>query len=247
MNIKFDRIKLLITAFFGFVIPVYLIATAIIYQNKASESLLELTKSEPSVSAIYHIEEAKRKNILYSADDYSLFSLFNQEEKTFRLTINKQVMKQNVMLIGFSVISLGIMFFILGISRDNGSSMQSASNNEDSPPANNPKAVNFAFSPEDFSFNVTVGSIGGAMIILGLVAVVIGGVIPNEHIGAGFPRYGLSITQQPAQPPINHTNNKMVYQPLDLLVSCTQNGYPIDENLTANLVSCFEEEMKNAK
>lgn len=61
------------------------------------------------------------KEKIDSANDYALYSLLYVEHANQKTMLNKQVMKPTIVLIGFAVISVGMMLIILGIHEKEGS------------------------------------------------------------------------------------------------------------------------------
>lgn len=68
---------------------------------------------------LQHNYDALKGNLV-SANDYVLYSLMFVEQSNQRTMLNKQSMKLTIIHIGLAVISVGMMFIILGINDGGG-------------------------------------------------------------------------------------------------------------------------------
>jgi hypothetical protein len=101
-------------------------------------------------------------------EDYALVSLINAESTNQKTMINKQIMKSAVVQIGFAVISIGMMFVVLGFS-GGGLDVQAKS--------------------EGITFDVKTGSTGLAVVVIGAVMVTLGGVLKNDYSTVELPGF----------------------------------------------------------
>lgn len=105
----------------------------------------------------------------WSTNDYLLFSLLYVEHANQKTMINKQVMKTSIVLIGFGVISVGMMLILLGIEVG---------------------GLNGVFGIGDIKFNVVTGSTGVGVFVLGAIVATLGGVLKNDYQTSSIPPFG---------------------------------------------------------
>lgn len=161
---------------FGILIPVLILFQAYFGLSSSLDNVSESVKSGTG-TALFN--EASEK--LVTGNDYVLFSLIYTENANQQVVTNKQIMKLSVMQIGFAVISLGLMFVILGFS-DGGASGQGQSGG--------------------LSFSFSTGSTGLAVVVIGALMATEGGVLKNDYSTVPIPSYLSSVSSSggfPAQ------------------------------------------------
>jgi len=156
-------LKIFASLLFGLIIPTSLLFNVIISVSKL-DILIGHTDSVKQV-----IENYKSvKDDLDSANDYALLSVLAAENANQKTMINKQVMKLAVIQIGFAVISIGLLFVVLGF---------------------NDGGLKLSGQGSELSFNVMTGSTGLAAIIIGASMSTLGGVLKNDYQTVEVPRY----------------------------------------------------------
>ncbi|GAB2923013.1 hypothetical protein [Rheinheimera gaetbuli] len=157
-----NLLRLLAGIILGIFIPVFLLFNVIENINNLQNSV----KNDNSDNIINSFRDVKP--LLNTANDYALYSVIIAEQANQKTMINKQVMKVAVIQIGFSVISIGLLFVVLGFN-DGGFE---------------------AFgSGAGFSFDVKTGASGLAAIIIGASMSTLGGVLKNEYWTVKPPDY----------------------------------------------------------
>lgn len=151
-------------AVFGVVVPLVLL-----FQAYSGLSNLNSQIIGQKNTAISVFNEANSK--LKTANDYYLFSMISAESVNREIVVNKQIMKISVMQIGFAVVSLGIMFIILGI-RDGGGSL--------------------AGGGAGVTFDFRTGSTGAIVFVIGAAMATAGGVLKNEYQTVPIPTFQLT-------------------------------------------------------
>lgn len=111
---------------------------------------------------------AKARPLLRSANDFSLYSVMAAEHTNRAVVTNKQVMKVAVMQIGFAVVSLGLMFVILGINDGGGSAVVGGSG---------------------LTFDFRTGSTGALVFVIGAAMATAGGVLKNDYQTVPVPTF----------------------------------------------------------
>lgn len=150
----------------GVVIPLIVLFQAYIgLQNLARE-----VRQEENMATLVENFSSVRKQSLTS-DDYLLFSLMYSEHANQKTMINKQILKVSIMQLGFAVISVGMMFIVLGI-RDGG--------------------ADGGGGVAGYTFNFKVGSTGVLMILLGSAMATAGAVFRNEYKVVPIPPFSYS-------------------------------------------------------
>ena len=148
----------------GLIIPVYLLINVSHSISKLNE---EINMKEGLNEVIINFKKIKVD--LKTPDDYALISMLAAENANQKTMINKQIMKVAVIQIGFSVISIGLFFIVLGFN--DGGVDANAGNGE-------------------FTFNVKTGSTGLVAIIIGASMATMGGIMKNEYRTVQVPIYG---------------------------------------------------------
>lgn len=122
------------------------------------------------------------KKQVINANDYALFSLIYVEHANQKVMINKQVMKTTTILLGFAVMSVGMMMIILGI--------KDTQSNYSTLKAENSSGVTASMeTPGGIKFDFRTGSAGVAMFCIGAIMATAGGVLPNEYKTSEIPTY----------------------------------------------------------
>lgn len=156
-------LKLFAGLLFGLVIPAALLFNVIMTVSKL-DGVIGHTDGVKQV-----IENYKSvKDDLDSANDYALLSVLAAENANQKTMINKQVMKVSVIQIGFAVISIGLLFVVLGF---------------------NDGGIQASGEGSEFKFNVATGSTGLAAIVIGAAMSTMGGVLKNDYQTVAVPRY----------------------------------------------------------
>lgn len=150
-------------AMFGILIPVYLLGNVI---GNVSSLNQEISYEGNLDSTIKSFAEAQ--NHLETANDYALLAMLSAESANQKTMINKQVMKVTVIQIGFAVISIGLLFVVLGFN-DGGAEV--------------------AANSGEIVFNFKTGSTGLAAIIIGALMATLGGVLKNAYSTVEVPKF----------------------------------------------------------
>lgn len=146
----------------GVVMPI-----AMLFQAYTSISKLDAVSYKQSQNDLLHLHGEAKQN-LKTVNDYYMFSLLLAEHANQKTMINKQIMKTSVMQIGFAVISIGIMFIVLGINDGGAEALVSA---------------------DSLSFNFKTGSTGAIIFVVGALMAMAGGIIKNEYNTVPIPDY----------------------------------------------------------
>lgn len=152
------------TVVFGLIVPFILIIVSIINVVTLNNNMA--TNSSPSEQLKYI------KQLDKDSYEYTLYSLMYVEHNSVQTFVNKQELKVTVMLIGFAVISMGIMFIILGFKEENGAN-----------------GIEGNFLAANVSFDFKTGSTGVAIFIIGALMVSLGGLLSNSYKGSSIPSY----------------------------------------------------------
>lgn len=128
---------------FGIIIPVLLIYNA--HNNMQNLKIDDPVNRNPVVIFL------QGKKTIDSDNDYYLFSLLYTESANQKSLFNKQLMKISIMQIGFAIMSLGIMFVLLGFN-DGGAEFKSGS-----------KSNGLDLSFKSSSTGIIIFTIGAAM------------------------------------------------------------------------------------
>jgi|GEM_PF-1812717 hypothetical protein len=150
-------------AIFGIAIPVYLMGAVVTNVSAVNQ---EISYAGSLDSTIESFSEAKKH--LKTPNDYALLAMLSAESANQKTMINKQVMKVTVIQIGFAVISIGMLFVVLGFNE--GGAEGGASNGV-------------------LSFNFKTGSSGLAAIIVGAAMANLGGVLNNAFSTVQVPMF----------------------------------------------------------
>jgi hypothetical protein len=149
---------------FGIVFPIYVLFQA--YQGITS--LKDDVGYTTSVADLIKEFSDVGKNI-NGANDYALFSLMYVEHANQKTMINKQVMKAAIVHTGFAVISIGMMFIIIGI---------------------NDGGIESSTGSGSLKFDFKTGSTGVGIFIIGALMATAGGVLKNDYSTSKIPMYG---------------------------------------------------------
>lgn len=152
----FSRVRLIAIVLFGAVFPSIVMYSAFSDISKLT-SLIDYDGDLKNVVTVY---DSIADEQLKETNEYILFSLLITENANQNAMVNKQVMKAAVMQIGFAVISIGMLFIVLGF---------------------NEGGIDGAGSFGDFSFDLKTGSSGLAAFMIGAVMATMGGVLKNEY------------------------------------------------------------------
>ncbi|GGD00204.1 hypothetical protein GCM10011396_54650 [Undibacterium terreum] len=111
---------------------------------------------------------------MHGVNDYLLYSLMQSEYANLKTMTNKQIMKVAVMHIGFAIISVGLMFIVLGI---------------------NEGGVDGSGESTGVKFNLKIGSTGVALFASGALMSGAAGLLINEYKTVSIPTYAGGATQ----------------------------------------------------
>lgn len=150
-------------AIFGVAVPIMLLLQAYWGLSVLSE---QVGATGGSATAAQLFEQARVK--LHDANDYALYSVISAEQTNLSVLVNKQIMKISVMQIGFAVISLGIMFIILGFN-DGGADA----------------TVESSGVKVDFKTSST----GAVVFVIGAAMAAAGGILKNDYNTVPIPGY----------------------------------------------------------
>ncbi|MFT4503162.1 hypothetical protein [Caballeronia sp. 15711] len=165
--------------FFGVILPV-----VVLFQ--AYMTLYAMPKTIPGheMDVVQTFGDVKKlasdSNI---ANDYALFAMLFAEQSNKQAIVNKQLLKVVIIQVGFAVISVGLMFIILGIS-DGGAT--------------------FGGKGGGISVDLKTGSTGLVTFVIGAAMAAGGALIPNEYTTVGAPDFAQIVgdteihTTQPA-------------------------------------------------
>jgi len=148
---------------FGLLLPLFLLVGAYTHLTEFDTKINNIDTSQE----LQHNYDALKGNLV-SANDYVLYSLMFVEQSNQRTMLNKQSMKLTIIHIGLAVISVGMMFIILGINDGGGEG-------------------GVKLSGIDFNFK-TVSS-GLAIFIAGALMASGGALINNIYTTAAVPGY----------------------------------------------------------
>jgi hypothetical protein len=147
----------------GLIIPATLLSNVITSVSTLNE---QITHKEGFKQVVEHFKSVKQD--LETSNDYALISMLAAENANQKTMINKQAMKVAVIQIGFSVISIGLLFVVLGF---------------------NDGGVTAVGGDGNINFNIKTGSTGLAAIIVGASMATMGGVLKNEYKTVQVPMY----------------------------------------------------------
>ncbi|MDR5750336.1 MULTISPECIES: hypothetical protein [unclassified Caballeronia] len=150
---------------FGIVLPVILLVQA----YRTLDTLPQLIPGKPT-DAVETFGEFKKKltTEINVANDYALFSMIYAEQANSRAIVNKQMLKVVIIQVGFAVVSVGLMFIILGI---------------------NDGGANLTGGGSGYTIDLKTGSTGLVTFIIGAAMAAAGALIPNEYQTVGSPGY----------------------------------------------------------
>jgi len=147
----------------GLIIPVFLLVSVI---TNISALEKEISYKEGFKQVVENFKSAKVD--LDTPNDYALLSVLAAENANQKTMINKQVMKVAVIQIGFAVISIGLLFIVLGL---------------------NDGGIETSGGNGSMNFNMKSGSTGLVAIIVGAAMATLGGVIKNDYQTVEVPKY----------------------------------------------------------
>jgi hypothetical protein len=156
-------LRVLAIAIFGVVVPIILLFQAYWGLSLLSE---QVGATGGSATAAQIFEEARVK--LHDANDYALYSVISAEQANLSVLVNKQIMKISVMQIGFAVISLGIMFVILGF---------------------NDGGADTTVEAPGWKIDFKTSSTGAVVFVIGAAMAAAGGILKNDYSTVPIPGY----------------------------------------------------------
>lgn len=148
---------------FGVIVPLALLSQAYLGLSSLSSQVSGVLQKQNS-SQIFR----DARVLLHDANDYALFSLISAERTNHAVVTNKQIMKVAVMQIGFAVISIGVMFIILGI---------------------NDGGAEGGFEASGLKFDLKTGSTGAVVFVIGAAMAAAGGIIKNDYQTVPIPGF----------------------------------------------------------
>ncbi|MBO9545342.1 hypothetical protein [Caulobacter sp.] len=113
---------------------------------------------------------AKVQPQLKSANDYALYTVMRLEATNNAVVTNKQIMKVVIMHLGFAVVSVGLMFIVLGIETKVGGGEG-------------------VIEAVGLKVDFRTASTGVLVFVVGATMVTLGGVLRNEYSTVGVPGY----------------------------------------------------------
>ncbi|GJH26281.1 hypothetical protein [Caballeronia novacaledonica] len=150
--------------FFGVVLPVVVLFQAYMNLNELPKAIpgqqMDVVKTFGDVKKL-----ASESNI---ANDYALFAMLFAEQSNKQAIVNKQLLKVVIIQVGFAVISVGLMFIILGIS-DGGATVGGKGGG--------------------IEVDLKTGSTGLVTFVIGAAMAAGGALIPNEYTTVGAPDF----------------------------------------------------------
>ena len=118
-------------------------------------------------NALVHMFKKFREHA-NGSDDFRIFGLMFVENSNQKTMINKQAMKVSVMQIGFAIMSLGLMFIILGIN--DGGAKGSA-------------------EISSLKVDIRKASTGVFVFIVGAAMATAGGILKNDYTASRLPNF----------------------------------------------------------
>lgn len=162
----------------GIVVPLAVLGLA--FKNVSALST-SISYTSPPESTAHLLKEAK--NTIKEVNDYYLFSLIYTEHANQKTMINKQTMKVSIMQIGFAVISIGMMFIVLGIDAGGAES-----------------TIDISGIKVDFK----TASTGVVVFVVGTTMATLGGVLKNDYGTVPIPEYYFPDNSKKLQKLENH-------------------------------------------
>lgn len=148
---------------FGIIVPIILLFQAYTGLSSVRSDLRALSSQQSVAKSL-----GEAKPYLVDANDYALYGMIHAERINLAVVTNKQHLKLAVMQIGFAVISLGLMFVILGINDGGGEGEGEAAG---------------------VKFNFKTGSTGAIVFVIGAAMATAGGVMRNEYQTVEVPKF----------------------------------------------------------
>ncbi|KPH93086.1 hypothetical protein AMS58_19360 [Pseudoalteromonas porphyrae] len=165
MNQKnFLKVRILAVVLFGAIFPSIVIYGAFSDISKLTSIIDYKGDLKNVVSAYSSILDKKPEG----SNEYILLSLLITENANQNAMVNKQVMKAAVMQIGFALISIGLLFIVLGL---------------------NEGGMDGSGEIGDFKFDFKTASSGLSAIVIGSIVATMGGVLKNEYRTVPVPNY----------------------------------------------------------
>jgi hypothetical protein len=157
----------------GLVFPVVVLIQAYVALSALTPAVQEWRDGNNAERAFAEVQPK-----LKSANDYALYTVMRLEATNNAVVTNKQIMKVVIMQLGFGVVSVGLMFIVLGIEArvspetviENGVATTT---------------VEAAGVKVDFK----TASTGVLVFVVGATMVTLGGVLRNEYQTVGAPGY----------------------------------------------------------
>jgi hypothetical protein len=160
----FFRIQMISAFALGIIIPIIVISIALTRMNDVMDSL----DSRMSVSEIEEQISSLQGKMNHS-NDYALYTVMFLERTNESVVISKQLIRSMVVLIGLTVICIGLAFAVLGVKEG---------------------GVDLNGSVQGFAFDVKASTPGLAAIAVGAIMVTIGGVWPGQYTTNQSPSFG---------------------------------------------------------
>jgi hypothetical protein len=163
MKTNESYIKVSAIGLLGLVFPIITLFFAGSNINKLSE---QVTSSDTLQSVIQEYKDVRAD--ISTANEFAFISMLTAENANQKTMINKQVMKVAVMQIGFAVISIGLLFILLGFN-DGGAEGRA--------------------DLQGISFDFKTSSSGLVALIMGGLMATFGGVLKNDYSTVEVPKY----------------------------------------------------------
>lgn len=158
-----DVAKQFVIVALGVVIPIFLLMQAYAGLSSLATDVGYVRKSE-NVSELF----LSAKKSINNVNDYALLSLLYAEHANQKTMLNKQVMKVSIMQIGFAVLSVGMMFIVLGIKEG---------------------GAEGGIGIGEIKFDFKTGSTGLVVFVIGALMATAGGVLKNDYDTVPIPGY----------------------------------------------------------
>jgi hypothetical protein len=148
---------------FGVIVPVVIAINSSAEISSARQSIEQASKQ----SYIMEVFREHPDKLKYG-NDYALVALADSERANLAIMVNKQVMKLLVIYMGFAVMSFAMMFIVLGFTEG---------------------PVTVAGTTPALNLNMSFGSIGAAVFVLGAVMAAGGGLLRSDYKTVGLPGF----------------------------------------------------------
>jgi hypothetical protein len=147
----------------GIIVPLVVLSLAFKNISALSNSISYTSNPQSTVALLKEAKETIKEG-----NDYYLFSLIYTEHANQKTMINKQTMKVSIMQIGFAVISIGMMFIVLGINAGGAEG-----------------SIDLTGVKIDFK----IASTGVVVFVVGTTMATLGGVLKNDYGTVPIPKY----------------------------------------------------------